>query len=123
MHQLDPVQFDFQKLWFHSRKEIMAKEPIRQALDKIQRRWEEIAEFKHEENSPHDEDLAHEELLLDLHIGQVKIKDLHWLREEFEGDELVGLALAIAQTLMPEKTWEVIETNEYPVVTDPERSI
>lgn len=77
MLQLNPVQFDVQKLWFQSRRELMEQDAVNDALDGIQDRWLEIVESKYDEESPHDPELSREEYALDLHIGRVKVKDMH----------------------------------------------
>ena len=67
MTQLGPVQFDLSKLWFHSRRELLKQESVKDALTVILNRWMGIAEFKYEEKAPHDEERS---IVLDMKYGR-----------------------------------------------------
>lgn len=88
-------------------------------------RYRNIAEFKFDETTSLGSDFfldAKNEYELDLHIADVKIFDLAWLKQTFSNIDLVPLASAIAETLYTHLEWEVIEYDEEAVVTDSRRT-
>lgn len=123
MTQLPPTQFNFRKFWFDHWKQAKKEPGIAEALSGISTHYMEIAEEKFEGSREHDEEQAKMEYTLDQITSIVKVNDLYWLRETFEGCSLFNLSLAIAEYLYPTKTWDVIENDELAVVTDSERSL
>jgi hypothetical protein len=119
----DPLQFDFRAHWLFEIRALRDRPMIQLAVEEIKDYYADIAECKYEDAREFDEEQAKAEYELDLHTAEVKCFDLPWLRETFEGCDLIKLVLAIAQELHPEKKFEILEDDERAILTDLDRTI
>jgi hypothetical protein len=118
-----PKQYDFNVGWLRELWRIRNRASMQRAFKKIQKVYEEIAEFKFEDACQFDEAQAIDELCLDLHIAKVRCRNLDWLRETFENDTLAPLSLAIAREIFPKEKWTVLENDYNAVVVNDKRTL
>jgi hypothetical protein len=122
---MKPMQFHFRREWNSKIKEIRNEPKVVAGMQSVWRDWLDLSEFKKEEETPHDPLQAEAEFQLDILTFKVKHWDQYWLAEWTRGSHYVTikLVLGIAETLFPNMTWEVLESGEYMIVSDVDRTM
>jgi hypothetical protein len=122
---MKPMQFHFRREWNSKIKEIRNEPKVAAGMQAVWRDWLDLSEFKKEEEAPHDPLQAEAEFQLDILTFKVKHWDQYWLAEWTRGCHhvTIKLVLGIAETLFPKMTWEVLESGEYMIVSDVDRTI
>ncbi|RZA04654.1 MAG: hypothetical protein EOP11_14615 [Proteobacteria bacterium] len=120
--KLPPVHFDFRSVWRDEARALCREPKIAEAIEHLEKQWEEIARSKVEGKPPAE---GAEEFDLEMHIFRVKRYSWHWLADTFESYSLAELQLAICETLDPKQTWEIAESDEHEhsVVVNADRSL
>jgi hypothetical protein len=122
--KLPPIHVDILRIWRDRGLELAQEPAIAEEVEAVLEIWEEIAEFKRGEMEERQPTIAQMEYELDLHTGQVKVYDPHWLANTFEADQFVELQRAVCEFLYPEHAWETVGVDDgHWVATNESRSL
>ncbi len=119
-----PRQFDFGSKWNSEIRALRECSNIEFQFDELKSKYRDIIECKRDEAVENGfRSQAEAEFETDLSRAEKRFRDLPWLRKTFTGICVSELSLAIAEELFPDKTWEILERDEFAVVTDLERTM